>query len=150
MTTEVTQDQLGMLLHLSRDSALQMLAQWGGFPPFAMRAGNDGAVEVVSNTEKVDDSKLPEVYERLRAALAEEAKQGGLAAAAMVVNVHLDDAKEGDPFDRAIQVHVESKNFSRVVMVPYRFPEMLEVKTQRDVETGEMVPLDAPPAVFAG
>ncbi|HSG34184.1 MAG TPA: hypothetical protein VLA37_06580, partial [Sphingomonadaceae bacterium] len=147
MTSEVTQDQLGYLLQLSRDAAVQMLGQWGGFPPFAMRAGKDGAVEVVSNTEQVADDQLAEVYERIQSALAEEARQGGIHAAAMVSNVHMSDVGEGDEFDRAIQVHIETESFSRVVLVPYRFPEMVEVKQYRDVETGEMQPFDAPSAI---
>lgn len=149
MAGEVTDEQLGLMLHAARDAALRMLEEHGGFVPFATRAGHDGAIELVSNHGAVRDDQLQDVVDRIRAALAEQAKQGGLLAAAIVSNVHVDDAGSGG-FDRAIQVHVEAAGFSRVVLVPYRFPETGEVKLRRDVLTGTMLPYEAPPAIFAG
>ncbi|HSG33853.1 MAG TPA: hypothetical protein VLA37_04900, partial [Sphingomonadaceae bacterium] len=105
--------------------------------------------EVVSNTEQVADDHLTEIYDRIQTALSAEAREGGLVAAAIVSNVQLDNEDRADGFERAVQVHIEARAYSRVVLIPYRFPEMLEVKQYRDVETGEMQPFDAPPAIFA-
>jgi hypothetical protein len=146
----LTKEQLGLILQASRDFALKQLSQAGGFIPFATRAMKDGEIDFIRlGGDDVSDDKLEEIFMRTQESLQEQAGKGEILAAATVANVQLKEGEGGGEFERAIQVHVEADAFSRVILVPYRFPAMELIKTAKDVETGEMIPFDAPSVVFS-
>ena len=146
----ITQEQLGLILQASRDFAVRMLGESGGFIPFATRVKTDGEIEFMRVADEVTgDGQLAEVFERTQAMLGDQARAGEILAAATVANVLLDEAQAGKDFEKAIQVHVEAPQFSRIELVPYRMPETDQIKQRRDVVIGEMIPGEADPAVFA-
>ena len=146
----LSNEQLGLILQASRDFAMKQLSEAGGFIPFGTRAMKDGEIDFMRVADKeITDDKLEEIFGRTQMMLADQAQQGDILAAATVANVQLKEGDAGKEFEKAIQVHVEAPQFSRVILVPYRYPDMENVKTVRDIAIGDMIPFDAPSVVFA-
>lgn len=148
--TTVSNEQLALLLQASKDFAFQQLAQSGYFMPFATRAKADGEVEFVRFVDDTSEEPMEEIYRLTQQTLAEQARQGEILAAATVAQVGMPDAGESAEFEHAIQVHVEAPGYSRIVLAPYRVEDADVEGELPSLVDGDLVPLEAPPAIFAG
>jgi hypothetical protein len=150
-TTEVTDEQLALLLEASRAFAFQQLGEAGHFIPFGTQARPDGEVEFVRMLDERMES-LEDVFNLLQLALTERAQQGEVLAAATVVNIMVEGmGVEVEPgFERAIRVHVEAPGYSRAVLAPYRFEDADENSDKPYLIDGKMVAFPEPPVIFAG
>jgi hypothetical protein len=150
-TQDVTDEQLALLLQLSRDFAFQQLAEAGHFLPFGTQALPDGETEYVRLADERTEGTLADFFHLLQRALTERAQQGEIIAAATVVNIMLEDAgAEIDPaFERAIRVHVEAPGYSRAVLAPYRLEPADAQSDKPYLVDGKMVAIEEAPVVFA-
>jgi hypothetical protein len=150
-TAQVGDEQLALLLQVSRDFALQQLAEAGGFLPFGTQARPDGETEFVRLADERTEGSMAEFFDLLQRALIERAQQGEILAAATVVDILLaGSGVEADPaFERAIRVHVEAPGYSRVVIVPYRIEPADAQSGKPYLVDGTMIPFEEPPLVFA-
>lgn len=138
--TALNDDQLAMVLQASLAHAEKRLAEQGGFAPFAIRVEAHGGIEAVEGAD--EGESLDALYDRLGEILAEDARQGGILAAALVANVGLEEGEDPE-FGRAVAVRVEAPGFCRAVIAPYRLPE-----SGSGVEFGELSPEGADPVIF--
>lgn len=141
----LTEDQLAIVLEASIDFARQMLEQDGGFLPFGARARTDGEVEFLQAQPTSAEETLEALYRRIGTALAEDAREGGTLAAALVANASLPEGIDGT-YETAISVLIEAPDFCRSIVVPYR----IGGNGHAAVEFGTMIPEEADPVVFAG
>jgi hypothetical protein len=133
---------------VSQDFALQQLAKDGGFIPFGARANLEGDIDFVRFGDEAGTDPLDAVYERTREALAGQADAGEILAASIIAHVAMPDDYPDPEYQEAIQVHVETKGYSRLVLMPYRVnPNVPEGELPR-LEPGKMVPLEANPLIF--
>ena len=142
------EQRLALLLEVSRDFALQQIADGHRLIPFAARVGTDGEIEFVRLAEEDSEEPLEEIYARTQAALREQAAAAELLAAAMVASVAVEHPQEMDGCEQAIHVHVEEPGYSRIVLAPYGFVEPEEVGGVGRITEGKMVPVDAPAVIF--
>lgn len=138
-----------MILQASRDFSLQLLRERGNFPPFGTRAKQDGEIEFIQLAWEADSGDLSELYLKTQEALVEEVRAGSVLAVATVANIQLDPGQVEGEYDTGVRVHIEAPEFSRAVVIPYRFLATDQVKLRRDLEAGTMIPVDIPPAVYA-
>lgn len=150
-TPEVGDEQLALLLQVSRDFAFQQLAEAGGFLPFATQAKPDGELEFVRVADERTEEAVSDIFDRLRLTMTERARQGEVIGVATVANIlAAGSGIEVDPeFDRAIRVHVEAEGFSRVVIAPYRVEEADEESNKPYLVDAKMVAFEATPEIFA-
>jgi hypothetical protein len=148
---KVSDEQLALLLQLSRDFALQQLAEAGGFLPFGTQARPDGETEFVRLADERTEGSIADFFNLLQRALVERAQQGEVIAAATVVDIMLSDVgAEIEPgFERAIRVHVEAPGYSRAVLVPYRVEAAGGQSDKPFLLDGKMVALEEAPVIFA-
>jgi hypothetical protein len=149
--TKISDEQLALLLQLSRDFAFQQLADEGHFVPFGTQARSDGEIEFIRVGDEHTDGSLPDVFDLLNRTLAERAEQGEIVAAATVANIFAagSGVKAEPEFERAIRVHVEAPSFSRVVIAPYRVEDADEQGDKPYLVEGKMLTLDEVPVIFA-
>ncbi len=136
--------QLSALLQASIDFARQLLVQEGGFAPFGARARPEGEVEFVQLPAE-GEADLEVVYQRIGAALADEARAGAILGAALVANTRVQGLAD-DGFTTAMVVMVETPGFSRSITVPYRLTPADGGPAR--VELGEMIPEEGEAVLF--
>jgi hypothetical protein len=141
----VSEDELAVVLEASIDFARQMLEQDGGFLPFGARANPNGEVEFLQAEPSSGEETLEALYRRIGTALADDARDGAVLAAALVANASLPEGIDGT-FETAISVLIEAPGFCRSIVVPYR----IGGNGRAAVEFGTMIPEEADPVVFAG
>jgi hypothetical protein len=141
----VGEDELAVVLQACLDFARQMLEEDGGFLPFGARAKSDGEVEYLQAGPESAEEPLDALYRRIGAALAEDARQGGIVAAALVANAALPEGIDGT-YETAVSVLIEAPDFCRSIVVPYRIAGN---GGRASVEFGTMIPEEADPVVFA-
>jgi len=146
-TQAVSERGLAMLLEASRDFAIRQIAQGKRLIPFAGRANLTGEIDFIRFVDEDTELPLGEIYDQTQAAIAQEAGAGQLVAATTVSAVGGEAGQFGEGFDSAIRIHVEAQGYSRVVLAPYRIeqPDGAGAK----LVVGEMLPIEAEPAVFA-
>ena len=151
-TPEVSEEQLALILQLSRDFAFQQLAEAGHFIPFATQARPDGETEYVRVADETTQEPLQDIFKRLQEALIERVQQGEIIAAATVANVLVEGTGiEVEPgFEQALCVHVETAGFSRIVFVPYRVEAADEKDDKPYLVDAKMVAFETDPVIFAG
>ena len=151
-TTEITDEQLALLLQISRDFAFQQLAEAGHFIPFGTQARPDGETEFVRIADERTEGSMEDIFNLLQLALTERAQQGEIVAAATVVNIMVEGSGiETDPgFERAIRVHVEAPGYSRAVIAPYRIEDADRESDKPYLVDAKMVAFEEVPVVFAG
>lgn len=142
---EIDERHLGVVLQACLDFAQQMLEEEGGFLPFGARARTDGEVELLQATPETAEESLDALYRRIGTAMAEDARQGGILAAALVANASLPEGADGT-YETAVSVLIEARDFCRAVVVPYR---IVGNGGRATVELGAMIPEAADPIVFA-
>ena len=81
-----------------------------------------------------------------QAALAKEAQDDGLMAAAVVATVAGGEAELGAGFDTAVRVDIEAPGYARIILTPYRFDEAENGGGQ--IVIGELVTFGAEPVIF--
>jgi hypothetical protein len=97
----------------------RLVGELGGFLPFAVVAGPDGALEQVGTDVGAEDPTPVEVYEFLEVALRAGAGQGRYSAVALVLNERPPDDL-GLAEDRAIHAFIDIPGLgARSVYVPY-------------------------------
>ncbi|MCL6250710.1 hypothetical protein M3P36_06580 [Altererythrobacter sp. KTW20L] len=138
---------LALLLEASRNFAISQIAQGQRLIPFAGRANAAGEIDFIRFVDEDTELPLDEIYDKTQAAIAEEARAGQLVAATMVSAVGGTPGQFGEGFDSAIRVHVEAPDYSRVVLAPFRV-EQSEGQDAKLV-VGELLPIEADPAIFA-
>ena len=131
------ENQLAVVLQASIERARELLHEDGGFLPFGARAKPSGEIEFVQLAPASEAESLDALFNRLGDMLAAEALRGEILGSALVA--HARPAGDGG---NAVAVLIETQDFSRSVLVPYRIE-------QGSVELGEMTPQPAAPAVFA-
>jgi hypothetical protein len=139
-----------LLLQASRDFAFQQLAQAGHFMPFATRVKTDGEMDFIRFADDASEEPMEEIYRLTQQNLAQQARQGEILGAATVAQVGMPDAGEDAEFSQAIQVHVEAPGYSRLVLAPYRVDDAEAEGELPYLVDGDLVPLEAAPAIFAG
>lgn len=153
-STEVTDEQLALILEASRAFAFQQLAERGSFIPFGTQARPDGEVEFVRMLDERVEGTMEQHFELLQLALIERAQQGEILAGATTINIMLAGTgveTEVEPgFERAIRVHVEAPGYSRAVIAPYRIEEADEESDIPYLVDARMIAVAEPSAIFAG
>lgn len=129
---------LAVILQACVDFAGQLLAESGGFLPFGARGKPSGEIEFFQLARESDDESLAELYQRIGATLAEEARRDEILGAALVANATL----AGDAGQTVVAIQIEAPGFCRSITVPYRIDAGA-------VAWGQMIPEEAQPAVFA-
>lgn len=150
--TEITDEQLALLLEASRAFAFQQLAETGGFIPFGTQAKPDGEVEFVRMADERPEGTMEQFFNLLQLALTERAQVGEILAAATTINIMVEGiGVEVEPgFDRAIRVHVEAPGYSRAVIAPYRI-EVADGESDKPyLVDAKMVAMAEPSVIFAG
>ena len=137
---------LAIMLEASRDFAFRRMVEGLVILPFAGRAASDGEIDFKLYVEEDTDLPLPEIYERTRDALAQEARALNLLAVTIVAAVSGADFDMGEGFDTAIQVHVEAPGFARVILAPYRIEDRDDGTSH--LVTGELIAIEAEPEIF--
>jgi hypothetical protein len=130
--------QLAVVLQASVDRASELLRADGGFMPFGTRAKPSGEIEFVQIAPESETETFDALLSRLADMLAVEARQNAIIGSALVADVAEPSREAG----RAIAVLVETPGFSRSILVPYRIGD-------NSVATGQMIPDEAVPTVFA-
>jgi hypothetical protein len=143
---EIDERHLSVVLQASLDFAREMLEEEGGFLPFGARARPDGEIEFLQAGPASAEESLDGLYRRIGTALAEDAREGGILAAALVANATLPEGIDGT-YETAVSVLIEAPEFCRSIVVPYRIGGNGGRAT---VEFGTMIPEEADPVVFAG
>ena len=143
MTTAATDEQLAFLLQIARDFAFQQMARGERLIPFVARAPMEGDIDFIRFVDEDCELPLDEIYAQTQDAVAKEARDGGLLAAATVAAVQSPAGALGTGFATALAVHIEAPGHSRMVLMPYRIEG-------DELQTGEFIVNAAEPAVFAG
>jgi hypothetical protein len=143
---QIDERHLGIVLQACLDFARRMLEENGGFLPFGARAKRDGEVEFLQAGPENGEESLDALSRRIGMALADDARQGGILAAALVANASLPEGADGT-YERAVSVLIEAPEFCRSIVVPYRIGGSGGRAT---VEFAKMIPEEADPVVYAG
>lgn len=143
---EVTEEQMAMLLQVSREFAFEQMAAGNRMLPFATRVKTDGEIEFVSFASKVAEDSLDVIYSATRDAIASEASAGTLIAASLVAAVELAEPQDG--FDKAIRVHLEAPGFVRQVLSPFAIAEPGKDEEKGSLSLGDLIPMMAEKELF--
>jgi hypothetical protein len=135
--------QLAALLQASVDFARQLLEREGGFLPFAARVMPAGNVEFAQLLDE-DGGSIGNVYQRIGANVAHEARAGAILGAAVVANTRVHDL--ADDFETAMVVTVEAPGFARSITVPYKLTSF--ASGAATIELGEMIPEEGEAGLF--
>lgn len=144
--TRPTDEQLALLLQVSRDFAFEQMAEGMRLVPFSACVRLNGDVDFVRVAEDDTQRPLDEVYAELQGVLAEEAAQNELLAATLVVAVELDPAQDG--YTQAVRVHIEAPGFSRQVLAPFALESPKGTEEKGSISLGELRPYDGEAAIF--
>ena len=146
---DFTERQLAVILQACIDFAGQLVGHEGGFLPFGARVKADGEIEFVQLAAGESES-LGDLYDRPGALLAGEAGRNEIVAAALIANVSLPghDACENGHFHNAAVVQIESPNFCRSIVAPYRAASSRDGK-ERAVEFANLIPEEGERMMFA-
>ncbi len=140
--SNLTGEQLAMLLQASRDFAFQQIAEGMVLLPYATCVKPDGAMDFVRFAEPGTALSPDEVLALTEKEVAREAGKGGLVAAAMVSGVRLNEPHDG--MEDAVRVHVEAPGFARQFLAFYA------MAAGSEVAPGKLVPLEAEAVIFSG
>lgn len=141
--------QLGAMLEASRDFAFQLLAEKGKLVPFGARACQNGDIEFVRVADETSTEPLDDIYTRTQELLAGQASADEIIVATSVAHVAIEGGIGDQGFERAIRIHVEAPDFSRVIFAPYNVVPG-EQEGTATLEPGKMVAQEAEAVVFAG
>ena len=146
---DFTDRQLAVILQACVDFAGQLVGREGGFLPFGARVKADGEIEFVQLATKESET-LGDLYDRTGSLLAGEARRNEIVAAALIANVSLPGHHHchGEHFHTAAVVQIETPNFCRSIVAPYRAGSSRDGK-ERAVEFAEMVPEEGERMMFA-
>ncbi|WAT18862.1 hypothetical protein OZN62_04640 [Aurantiacibacter sp. MUD11] len=146
--SEVSEDQMALLLQGSRQFAFEQMSAGRRLLPFAARVKTDGEIEFVSFAKEDSEQPLEEIYAVTQQAMAQQAKDGVIVAASLVAAVQIQDpAKE---FEQAIRIHLEAPGFVRQVLAPYAIVPDAEDANTASINLGEMIPVACEAEVFTG
>lgn len=137
---------MAMLLQASRQFAFDQMAAAGRLLPFAARVKTDGEVEFVSFAVADGDQPLDEIYATTAQAMATQAKDGDIVAAALVAAVEIQGAENG--FDQALRIHLEAADFVRQVLAPFAIVSDGEGADSASLKLGELIPLAGEAEIF--
>ncbi len=112
--------KLAFLLQTSLDFAFGRMSEGKRLIPFATRMADGGNIDFVRLAGEETTDPLGEIYDRVEQHMAALADAGGVLAAALVAPVQLDEAVLGKGFYQAIRVHVETPDFVRLILQPFR------------------------------
>jgi len=143
----VSDQQLSMLLQVSRDFALEQMARGDRLIPFAAHARQSGEIEFARFASADSDEPLGDIYDKTQKAMAGEAAKGEILAASLVAAVQRDEALEG--CDAAICIHVEAPGFCRQILAPYAIDPAPAGEEKAKLRLAEMVAQDTSPVIFA-
>lgn len=134
----ITNEQLALVLQASRDFALEQMARGDRLLPFATRAQKDGEIAFARFAKDDTQDPLEAIYAVTQKAIADEAKAGGLLAAALVAAVEIEPPQDG--CTQALRVHIEAQGYCAQVLVPYAIVPAEGEETQASLKLGEMIP----------
>ncbi|MGB3796498.1 MAG: hypothetical protein WA957_09380 [Alteraurantiacibacter sp.] len=138
-----TDEQLALILQTSRDFAFEQISQGMPLLPFATCVKPDGEMGFTRFAEPGTDKTPDEVLILTRDEVAQEARTGGLIAAAVVSGVRL--SQEEDGMRDAVRIQVESHGFARDFLAFY---SLADGEGGQSLTAGKLVPFDAEPAIF--
>lgn len=144
-----TDEQLAMLLQVSRDFAFEQIAQDMPLLPYATCVDPQGEMNFVRFAEPGTDLSPDEVVTLTFGEVAKEASDGGLLAVAVVSAVKLEQGEDG--MTDAIRIHVEAPRFARQFLAFYSLSGEQDgggKQARQPLSPGKLVPFDAQPVVF--
>jgi hypothetical protein len=130
------------LLNALLSFAKESLAKRGAFLPFAAEMSSGGAICRVAGHAGDDRPNAPKALQFLEEALRAQAKQGGIRAAGIAVDIRF-AANPNEPKTDAIQVFLEHREGNVVnVLLPYW------KMGPGDVRYGRLMAIRAEPKIF--
>lgn len=144
--TRPSDEQLALLLQVSRDFAFEQMSEGMRLVPFSACVRPNGDIDFVRIAGDDTERPLDEVYEELQDVLAKGAAQDELLAASLVVGVGLDPAQDG--YTQAVRVHVEAPGISRQVLAPFAIEPARAGEEKGSLSLGDLRPYDTEAVIF--
>lgn len=144
-----TPEQLSEVFQYCLAFSEQMLCKAGEFYPFGAVITSDGKLgaRAVSNGEEHPNSQ--ELYALQLKAFHTEARDSGLLAVALAVDVNVPTEFEA-PYRDAVRVKLECAGNSRQIYVPYLLKKKGLFGNARTVTFAEPFAVEAAPEIFPG
>ncbi|WEK46639.1 MAG: hypothetical protein P0Y56_16790 [Candidatus Andeanibacterium colombiense] len=140
--------QLAGLLQGTRDFAGEMLEDAGKIMPFGGQVRPDGEIEFFAVVPAEDEITREAAYSQVEAALVERAGKGEIVAAVIVLDMVVPEAVE-TPLRDAIGILIETPDFCRFFHATFKLTPAFLAGAKASVEFGEIIPMEAEPAIFA-
>ena len=140
-------EKLHELLTYCIDFGKTMLNDSGDFYPFGATLSPDGQVAAVGGYDGTDKPAPQDIYRLLGEAFASGAADGSLVAAALAANVSI-PTEYNAPVPDGLRVHLESKDFSRFIYIPYAVKKQGLFKKSFSVTLFEPIAVQVGPTMF--
>ena len=121
----------------------------GRLTPFGGQVRMDGELEFFVFAPEEEEVTREIAYRQVEEALVERARAGTIMAGVIILDVVVPDGIES-PFRDAIGIALETPEFSRFFFATYSLTRPGTAGMKGSVDYGEIIPMDAPPVIFAG